>query len=239
MSTPIRTILVDDEPPARERLASLLAVHPEIDIVGEAGDVETANEVYQRERPDLVFLDIQLPRASGFDLIPMLDGLPAVIFVTAYDEFALQAFEVNALDYLLKPVHPARLAAAVKRVRISPDESGSDLQKNGHVALQEDSGLRFVPLASISFIEAQGNYTQVHLMAGLPGFVRRPLADWKKLLPESSFLRLGRSLLVQIAAIRSVEAASRDVTRITLAGSAKPILIGRRAGLLVRRALNH
>ncbi len=236
MSASIRTLLVDDEPPARERLAALLAVHPQVEIVGEAGDVETAREICTRVRPDLLFLDIQLPRASGFDLIGMLGELPAVIFVTAYDRYAIRAFEVNALDYLLKPIHPARLAAALSRVTISPEDPGG-LRDNGKVALQEDGGLRLVPLASITHIEAQDNYTRVHFTDGSSTFIRRPLADWRKQLPKGRFLRLGRSLLVQVDAVQSIKMQSRDSSLLTLDGSTTPIQIGRRAGLLVRRAI--
>lgn len=237
MSASIRTLLVDDEPPARERLAALLAVHPQIEIVGEAGDVETAYEICTRVRPNLLFLDIQLPRASGFDLIALLGDLPSIIFVTAYDRYALRAFEVNALDYLLKPIDPERLASALDRLKVSPNPSGSGPGESGQVALQEDRDLRLVPLTSITHIEAQDNYTLVHLAEGRSALIRRPLVEWEQHLPKDVFLRLGRSILVRIGAIRSVDVESRDLTRITLAGSKKPILIGRRAGLLVRRAL--
>jgi len=110
MGRRIRAVLVDDESPARARLRSLLKAHADVEIVAEAGDVESAAEACAREDPDVVFLDIQLPRASGFELLSRLSGATAVIFVTAFDGYAVRAFEVNALDYLLKPVHPERLA---------------------------------------------------------------------------------------------------------------------------------
>lgn len=121
----IRVALVDDEPPARERLATLLAAHPNVRVIGEAGDVPEAARLCAELRPDLIFLDIQLPRASGFELLPLLTTNPSIIFVTAFDRFAVRAFEVNALDYLLKPVHPDRLAMALERIeRIELVEEG-------------------------------------------------------------------------------------------------------------------
>ncbi|MCC5835204.1 MAG: response regulator transcription factor [Opitutales bacterium] len=236
MTARLRALLVDDEPPARELLAELLAVHPEIEIVGEAGDVETAYEVYMRELPDLVFLDIQLPGANGFDLITMIGDRVAVIFVTAYDQFALRAFDVNALDYLLKPIDPDRLTTALTRAKASLKEPDR-LSGDGKVVLQEDGNLRFVDLGSIALIEAQDNYTRVHLVDGPPAFIRRALADWEKQLPEGLLLRVGRSLLVKVEAVRSLKTQTRDSAVLTLAGSAPPIQIGRRAALLVRRAL--
>ena len=229
----IRTVIVDDEPPARVRLATLLAAHPEVKIVGEAGDVETAREVCARECPDLVLLDIHLPRSSGFDLVPRLQGSPAVIFVTAYDHHAVKAFEVHALDYLLKPVHPDRLASALARVPTrTPEQSGSN-----RVALSEDRGIRLVPTHSITHIEAVDNYTNVHLLDGPAAFIRRPLSGWEKLLPQDQFLRIDRSLLVRLGAVESLVSESRDSSMLRLSGQEQPILLGRRAALILRRAV--
>lgn len=233
MTPVLRTVIVDDEPPARERLATLLAAHPNVKVVGEAGDVETAREVCAREAPDLVLLDIHLPRASGFDLVPMLYGSPAIIFVTAYDHHAVKAFECHALDYLLKPVHPERLALALSRVGAkTPEQSGSN-----RVALSEDKGIRLVPIHTITHIEAVDNYTNVHLLDGAPAFIRRSLSGWEKLLPQDQFLRIDRSLLVRLDAVQSLVSESRDSSLAHLAGLEQPILLGRRAALALRRAL--
>ena len=229
----IRTVIVDDEPPARERLPTLLAAHPEVKIVGEAGDVATAKEVCAREAPDLVLLDIHLPRSSGFDLVPQLHGAPSVIFVTAYDHYAVKAFEVHALDYLLKPVHPDRLAAALARIPTKdPAQSGSN-----RVALSEDRGIRLVPTQSITHIQAVDNYTNVHLQDGPAAFIRRSLSGWEKVLPHDQFLRIDRSLLVRLGAVESLVSESRDSSMLHLTGHQEPILLGRRAALLLRRAV--
>jgi len=233
MPPQLRAVIVDDEPPARERLATLLSAHPEVKIVGEAGDVETAREVCARECPDLVLLDIHLPRSSGFDLVPMLTGSPAVIFVTAYDHHAVKAFEFHALDYLLKPVHPDRLALALSRIPSkTPEQSGSN-----RVALSEDRGIRLVPTQSITHIQAVDNYTNVHLLDGPAAFIRRSLSGWEKLLPQDQFLRIDRSLLVRVGAVQSLISESRDSSLLQLAGQEQPILLGRRAALVLRRAV--
>ena len=233
MNSRIRTVIVDDEPPARERLASLLAAHPHVEIVGEAGDVETARAVCDRESPDLILLDIHLPRASGFDLLPMLSGSPSIIFVTASDHHAVKAFEVNALDYLLKPVHPDRLAQALAKVRAKPPEN----PLSNLVALSEDRGLRLVPMDSVTHIEAVDNYTSVHITGGAPAFIRRSLSGWEKLLPADQFLRIDRSLLVRLESVVALVSESRDTSLLRLAGREKPILLGRRAALNLRRAM--
>lgn len=231
MSLRIRTVLIDDEPPARERLAHLLAAHPQVEIIGQAGDLPSAAALCHRERPQLIFLDIQLPRASGFDLIPLLDCHPAVIFVTAFHDHALMAFEVNALDYLLKPVHPERLAAALARV------GPARAPQNGLIALPEDRGIRMIPEKSITHIEAEDNYTLVHFLQDPPAMVRRTLSEWEKQLPAAEFLRLSRSLLVRLSAVRAIHTESREISLLHLSGCATPIRLGRRASLTLRRTL--
>lgn len=235
----IRALIVDDEPPARERLTTLLSSHPQIEIIGEAGDVETAAALCARLKPDVIFLDIQLPRASGFELLPKLTGEPAIIFVTAYDQFAMRAFDVNALDYLLKPIHPERLALSLMRLQKPPPETSAPLNEVDLVALKEDQLLRMVPVTSITCIRAEDNYSSVHLLDMAPAFVRRSLAEWEKILPPDKFLRVDRSLIVRIDAIQSLRAVSRDCTELVITGQDEPILLGRRAALFLRRAMEN
>lgn len=238
MKLPIRTLIVDDEPPARERLTALLGVHSQIEIVGEAGDVESAFVAWKHLHPDLIFLDIQLPRASGFELIPRLSPSPAIIFLTAFDHYALRAFEVNALDYLLKPIRPDRLREALTRVklpeRIEPNPSIPELET---IALNESGIMRRVFILSISHIQAADNYTNVHFLDGSSAFTRKPLSEWETLLPSRMFLRVGRSLLVQLACVRTIQIKSRSRTLLSLAGTRTPLELGRTAGLMLRRAL--
>lgn len=239
MTPGLRVVIVDDEAPARERLATLLAADPNVTIVGEADDVSSAAEVCGRVSPDVVLLDVQLRGASGFDLLPRLTSAPAIIFVTAHDRYAVRAFDVNALDYLLKPVHPDRLAAALAKASLPsrPAPPAQPLTGSDVVALHDDRGLRLVPVKRITHIESDENYTRVHIEDAPPAFVRRSMLEWHRSLPEVEFLRVGRSLIVRLPAVREVQEDSRDVARVRLAGQAEPLVVARRASIRIRKAL--
>jgi two-component system LytT family response regulator len=233
---PLRALLVDDEPPARDLLRRLLAPHAErIAIVGEARSVVDATEKCAQLRPDLVFLDVQMPRDDGFALLPRLaPPLPAVIFVTAYDTFAVRAFEVNAVDYLLKPVAPERLARALQRVRAQPDSQPSTLSSQllaptDTVFLRSDTTLRTAVVNAITHIEAEENYTRVHLADAPAVLIRRSMSEWEKLLPAELFVRVERSLLINRAAVRQLDRVSRDLAHAHLAGRTAPLILARRA----------
>lgn len=239
MTKSLRAVIVDDEAPARERLATLLGDHPHVAIIGQAADVMSAAEVCNRESPDLVFLDIQLRSATGFDLLPQLTVTPALIFVTAFDKYAVRAFEVNALDYLLKPIHPERLSAALGRVNADRTPVPTErLAQDDVVALRDERGLRMVPLRSITHIESVENYTRVYIAHAQPAFVRRPMLEWHKTLPAAEFLRVGRSLILQLAAVKEITAESRDVARVRLTGQSEPLTVARRASIRIRRAIS-
>lgn len=238
----LRALLVDDEPPARELLRSLLSAHADrVEIVGEARSVADAASLCDRLRPDLLFLDIRLPKEDGFALLPRLAApLPEIIFVTAYDAFAVRAFEVNALDYLLKPVAPARLAIALARLGPRPPAPTAALSASDTVLLRSDQNLRAAPVATITHIEAEENYTRIHLSDAPPMLLRRTLAEWETLLPTRLFARIERSLLVNLGAVRAVDTRSRDEAFLHLAGRdpTKPIVLARRASLRLRQALD-
>ena len=246
MIGPMRVVIVDDEAPARERMASLLAPHAGVSVVGEAGDIEAAADLCRRVSPSAVFLDVDLRTASGFDLLPRLTGSPAIVFVTAHNDYAVRAFEINALDYLVKPVHPERLAAAVARMRVAslpPSEppaptSPARLTNDDVVALREDGGMRVVPLKRITHIESEENYTRVHVAGEPPAFVRRPMVEWDRLLPDAQFLRVSRSLIVQLAAVKEIQTESRDVARVIFIGQPDALTVARRSSVRIRQALD-
>ena len=239
MTKPLRAVIVDDEAPARERLVTLLRDHPHIAVVGQAADVTSAATVCNREAPDVVFLDIQLRGATGFDVLPQLTVAPALIFVTAFDKYAVRAFEVNALDYLLKPIHPERLAGALARVAADRTPVPTErLAQEDVVALRDERGLRMVPLRSITHIESVENYTRVYIADAAPAFVRRSMTEWDKTLPATAFLRVGRSLILQLAAVKEITADSRDVAHVRLSGQSEPLTVARRASIRIRRAMS-
>jgi two-component system LytT family response regulator len=240
MKPPFRALLVDDEAPARARLRTLLAAHPEVAVLGEANSVAEAARQCARLHPNLLFLDIQMPREDGFALLPKLEEAPAIIFVTAHDRFAVRAFEVNAADYLLKPVHPDRLALALRRLaqpRAEPELA--QLRVEDTVFLRTDRELRVVPVDEITHIEAEENYTLVHVMDGSSVLVRRGIAQWEGSLPAERFVRVHRSLIVNHGAVRSLVAESRDSTRLEITGRPTPLILARRASLRLRRSLEH
>lgn len=219
----MRAILVDDERLARKRLATLLARHPEVRIVGEANSVQMAQDLIEEVRPNLVFLDIQMPKADGFELIQALPIEAAVVFVTAYDQHALRAFDAAALDYLLKPVSAERLAEAVRRLRIR-------LKTDAREVLVGDSrNWTRIPLRDIAVIQAEGAYTRVLRGATESHLVRRTMAEWLDLLPPDDFIRASRSLLVNRSQIAGLRSRSRDDGELLIRNRTLPIPLGRTA----------
>jgi two-component system LytT family response regulator len=219
---------VDDERLARENLRGLLAAHEEIEVVGEARHAEEALQMIAEQHPDLVFLDIQMPGGSGFDLLERLEFPPPIIFVTAFDNYAIRAFEVNALDYLLKPVEPERLARAIKRVgrRETETGGGASLSYTDRVFLDTGRQAVFLGVAEITAIRAEGNYTQVINEKGQGYLVRVPLHQWEKRLPGDAFVLLDRSLLINRSHLRRYVLHARRA-ELYLGHLAEPFILGR------------
>lgn len=217
---PLRAVIVDDEPLPRERIATLLAAHPEIEIVAECGDGAEAVRVICETRPDLVFLDIQMPELDGFEVLEALGGdhLPAVIFVTAFDEYAVRAFEVSAIDYLLKPIDPARfeqaLGRAMQRVTASPEATGELVAflsrwraQRGFAArfvVRSGGKLTFVRPQEVDWIDAAGNYVRLHT-AGRQHLIRETMKSIESRLDPDVFVRVHRSAIVNIDRVASLE----------------------------------
>ena len=204
----MRALIVDDERVAREELKRLLAAHPDVKIVGEARDGEEAVKEIRRLEPDLVFLDIQMPVCDGFEVLARLDEAPAVIFTTAYDEYALRAFEVNALDYLLKPVDPARLRTALERLAAPPP-------KPDHVFIREGDRCWLVRWADIVLMESEGNYTRLHFGANRP-LIPRSLATLEPRLNPAVFFRADRKYILNVGFITEVQFEAEGNLRVTL-----------------------
>jgi len=211
----------------------LLAPHETIEIVGEADSTATARAAIVATKPDLVFLDIELGGDDGFDLLASLHNPPIVIFVTAYAEHAVEAFAVDAVDYLLKPVDPDRLAESLARVE---RQRTSRPQTAPAIELRTPRRTVFAQPGEIVILRADGDFTQVHLAGQPPVMIWRTLAHFESLLPAPPFLRLGRSLIVNRDRLRHVETLSRTSTQLTLDGLADPVEIGRSAAARLREA---
>lgn len=244
MTDRFRVIIVDDERPARRWLAELLAAHAGIEIVGEADGLASAIELAERVRPDIAFLDVQMPPGTGFDILPHLPPTTRVVFVTAHDFYAIRAFEMNALDYLLKPVHPDRLRATLSRLS-SPFRAGSDccdvpparLGIDDLVVLRDREALRIVPAGEIAAIQAEGAYSRVLFRSGGSMMVLRALGAWECQLPAPPFARIHRSLIMHLDAVREVSTLARDDARVRLEGVPDLIPLRRAASLRLRRFL--
>lgn len=223
--TPLRVLLADDEAPARRRLARLLDAHADVRLVGEAADGIEAVERIRDLAPDVVLLDIQMPGLDGFGVIDAVgaDLMPAVVFVTAYDEHAVRAFEVRALDYLLKPVAPDRLAAALARVRTAGAAPPAALREVvaerepwlRRVLVEADGRGRLLPVEEIVLVRADRNHVELRTRAGT-WRLRMTLAALAARLDPAHFLQVNRSDIVRLDAIREVQAWSHGDRRIVL-----------------------
>lgn len=232
--TPLRILIVDDERLARQHLRGLLDPYAAIEIVGEASGVSEAIPLLEEERPEVVFLDISMPPESGFDLLPYLPLATRVVFVTAYASHAVRAFEENSLDYLLKPVTPERLAVTMKRL----GASGLLPADDRHMLLGDGGSLTKLPLAHISAVFAEGNYSRVHSLEGEKFLLRRSFREWRAELEETNLLQLNRSILVNPAAILQLEKQRRGVGIVRLQGIKDVVPLGRKAMRLAARAIS-
>ena len=226
----LSALIVDDERLARQELRTLLALHPEVEVRGEAASVDEAARQLAREQPDVIFLDIQMPGESGFDLFARAPVAARVVFVTAHDDHALRAFEVNALDYLLKPVAPARLAAAIARLR---EDAGADrparrLEYGDFVFLPVDGRSRFLRVNQIVSIAAAGDATVVSTADGLRGRVPRSLRSWEERLPPKQFVRIHREALVNLQFVERIEEWSHEAFQVHVRGQPSPLTLSRR-----------
>jgi two-component system LytT family response regulator len=245
--TPLRILLVDDEAHARKRLRTLLAGRADRVVTGEADSARAGLEACERLRPDLVLLDVQMPVEDGLWLAGRLadvgTGGPAVVFVTAHDPFAVRAFELNAVDYLLKPVTAERLERALERVREGrlgrrEKEPGPGRAGAGDPVLLRDAGrYRFAAAEDILAVEADGNFSRVFLAGEAAFYLLRSIGEWEALLPEGCFARVERSLLVNVRAVREFRAVSRDEARVRLRGAEREFKLGRTAAARLRAAL--
>lgn len=209
----INVIIVDDERPARKELIFLLKDFPNIIVVAEADTIKDAILLIDKCKPDIVFLDIQLSGENGFDLLKEVNVDFKVIFVTAYDEFAIKAFEVNASDYLLKPVDPLRLKLSLNRIIDKVDDANNEVKKfeygdSIYVKLNNCSA-RFIEINSIIAITSVGNYTKLQAADGNNYLVLKTLKRWEEELSEAFFIRIHRATIVNIKYIQKVNSYSK------------------------------
>jgi two-component system LytT family response regulator len=232
----VRVLIVDDEPLARSAMRRLLAAHPTVEIVGEADSTAEALSAIERTQPQLVFLDIEMGGSDGFDLLAALERPPIVVFVTAYAQHAVEAFAVDAVDYLLKPVAPERLAESLARVERQLAQAALPSEA-AVIELKTPKRTVLAHPAEIVALRADGDFTRVHVAGQPEVMIWRTLAHFESLLPSPPFLRLGRSLIINRDRLRNIGTPSRAEARLTLEGMAEPLVVGRAAAARLREAL--
>lgn len=242
----MNALIIDDERHARDELARLLKAFPEIHLVGEAANARDARESIRSLTPDLIFLDIQMPEETGFELLDSLgENCPRIIFTTAYDAYALRAFEFGAVDYLLKPIAPKRLAMALLRAcgtdrhgdpaedeSLLPDLPAKPLGLHDKVLLGGTERIAYVAVANIIGAESLGAYSKVWLADGAV-VIRRSLSILETRLPAESFIRANRSQLINLQHVQSVEPWFSGGLKLTLPGN-RTVELSRRQAKLFR-----
>ncbi len=226
-------LIVDDERLARRELRTLLASHPEVSVVGEADSVASALTLLQGRRPDLLFLDIQLAGETGFDLLERVGAADfKTVFVTAFDAYAIRAFEVNALDYLLKPVNPARLKRALDKLLLSepaaPAHALRPLAVDDRLYLELGSRSVFLKVGRVTHVTAAGDYSEVFTAEGQKYLVEKPLREWEARLPEKFFARIHRNCIVNLEYVERVESWFNRSHQLFLRGHNEPLTVSRR-----------
>ena len=204
----MKAIIVDDERLARQELKNMLAEHKDIEVIAECANANEAKEKINQLKPDVVFLDIQMPGKNGLELAQELNPLPELIFITAHDEYALRAFEVNALDYLLKPIQPQRLAETLKKLYLKEEEAPQDfrtiLTDEDQVFLKDGERCWFVKLASVRLFESEGNYVRVFFENNRP-LILRSLNNLEQRLSPASFFRASRKHIINLKWVENIE----------------------------------
>lgn len=229
----LRVLIIDDEAPARRYLRQLLEVEPDVHIEGEAATIEHARALIRKYRPDALFLDIALTCGTGFDLLADLQPAPAVVFVTAHDGYAARAFDVDAVDYLLKPVRPERLAHTLARLH---PRTG-----NGYLAARSKNGTRLFRVHDLTIAQAQGDYVRLCRASSANGPVNELMhITLKRLamqLPSPPFCAVSRSMIINLTHIAHVGPRPGAQSEVTFTNDIPPVVLGRTATMRLRRAM--
>jgi two-component system LytT family response regulator len=246
----IRTVIVEDEAPARDILKHYLKDFPYIEVIAECADGFSGLKTISEFKPDLVFLDIQMPRLTGFEMIEVMPERPVIIFTTAYDQYAIRAFELNAVDYLLKPFPPERLRnairKAVEKIGKSKDSGGPEgtiiekLPKNtapiNRVVTRKGNAINIIPVDQIRFVQAEDDYVMIHHTEG-KALKQQTMKFYEENLPRESFVRIHRSFIVKIQEINRLEPYTKD-NYVAVLNSGEKLPVSRTGYKLLRDELN-
>ncbi len=230
---PLKTIIIDDMRPVRTELKVLLDDYPEIEVVGESADVSQAIRLINERRPDVIFLDIQLKGETGFDLLEKANINAKIIFITAYDQYAIRAFEVNALDYLLKPINKDRLSKAIQRLlpnetEVTPSIHPRQVTYDDVIYVIIDGSLKFIRVALLKCVMAAGKYSYIVYGSRKKELVTKTLQEWQEILPEKYFVRIHRSTIVNFEYVDKVYKCRNYTHEVYMKGMDEPFVISRR-----------
>ena len=241
----MKTILIDDEPLASAMLKELLQKEKDIEIIATCRDGFEGLKAIQELNPDLIFLDIQMPKITGFEMLELIEKPPLVIFTTAFDEYAIKAFDVNALDYLLKPIHPERLEKALQKIRNARNIDAIEATKPKHYATAEqlqrmvvktNGKIKIIPLEEIYYIESADDYIKIN--TGEQYFLKhQTMLSCEQQLPANQFIRIHRSFIVNIAHLHKIELYEKDQYRAVLRNDAQ-LSISRSGYALLKKVLH-
>ncbi len=227
-----KVLIIDDEPLARSVVTSYLKAFPELTIIGECANGFEGLKAIEEHQPDLVFLDIQMPKISGFEMLELIDHPPAVIFTTAFDEYAIKAFEASAVDYLLKPFSKDRFEKAVNKWLQSNLEKPADqfeglqhVRSDEHqrIVVKDGGEIKIIPTNDVLFIEAYDDYVKIHTSDGYH-LKKKTMSHYQKALPQQQFMRIHRSYIINIDVLSKIESFEKNSYRATLSnGEVIPI----------------
>ena len=232
-----KAIIIDDEELARKELKRLLGDHQNITIIGEADCVTEAKSLVELHLPDLLFLDIQMPGETGFDLLDQIDFNGQIIFITAYDSYAMRAFEVNALDYLLKPISSERLEIALSRLEMDQKEKpnyNKKLNYNDRLFILMGKQMVFLEISKIVYIRAEGDYSMVYTSDKMKGLIMKSLNEWDERLPDTYFCRIHRSSIINLEYVYKIDKELNYDFSVHIRGLDKPILMSRRYARVIK-----
>lgn len=238
----MKVIIIDDERLARQELKSMLATYPGIEIIGECGDAKSAIDTVNSLRPDVIFLDIQMPGKTGFDLLEELTFVPEVVFVTAHDEYAIKAFDVSALDYLLKPVQPARLSDTIKKLmshiseQKNAPENANALNETDQVFVKDGERCWFVKLGEVRLFESEGNYVRLYFGTSKP-LILRSLNYLDERLNNKTFFRASRKHIINLQWVENIESWFNGGLLVKLRGG-ETVEISRRQAVKLKEMMS-
>jgi len=240
MNPKYRAVIVDDENLARKDLISILEEFKEIESVGEANNIVSAKDAIDKLNPNLIFLDIKMPGESGFDLLEFISDNINIVFVTAFDEYAIRAFEVNALDYLLKPVTKERLDLTLEKLEENEgkkQEVLKDLDFDDQIFLKLNNKYHFLKVNTIIQITSEGDYSKVQTNNGKISLTTKSMKEWENRLPISHFIRIHRSTIINTDEVDRIEPWYNNAHRVYLNGIPKPVVMSRRYFVKVKELL--